>query len=89
MVQYWELTQGHGKTQINTIKLCKVLLAVAKLNAPCIHTTSFWTCVCVSNSLTLLHMGRSVKVSLLLLKAFFLKVEKKSTSDLIVWPLLR
>lgn len=79
MVRCWELTQGHGKTQINTIKLRKVLLALvhSKLNVPCIHTTSLSTCVCISNSLWLVHMGRSVKVSLLLPQPFFLKLEKE------------
>lgn len=40
MVQCWELTRGHGKTQINIIKLYKVLLALVRgiLNIPCIHT---------------------------------------------------
>ncbi len=67
MVWCWELTQGHGKTQINTIKLCKVLLALvhSKLNVPCIHT-SLSTRVCISKSLWPVLMGRSVKVSLLL-----------------------
>ncbi len=43
MVQCWELTRRHGKAQINTVKICKVLLALlqSKLNIPCTHTVSF------------------------------------------------
>lgn len=50
MVHCWELTQGHGKTQINTIEICKVLLALlqSKLNVPCMPTASFCTCVSVT-----------------------------------------
>lgn len=43
MVWYWELTQGLRKTQINTIELCKVFLALvhSKLNVPSILTADF------------------------------------------------
>ena len=47
MVWYWELIQGHGKAQTNTIKHCKIFLALAnsKLNVLCIFKATFSMCV--------------------------------------------
>lgn len=81
MVWYWELTQGHGKAQINTTKLCKVFLALvhSKLKVACILTADFYTCVSACSWSILV----DVSILLLLLtQTIFMKVGKKAPPQL-------